>query len=88
MNRMDWLARNVEFLSPDQITRCLLAFKELYSSQNINSRTLFIQAKHTSTCVLTIVNLIDFARKLQRDEESESRLAILLSILESLLIND
>ena len=28
MNRMDWLARNAEFLSPDQITKSLIAFKE------------------------------------------------------------
>lgn len=28
MNRMDWLARNTDFLSPDQITKCLLAFKD------------------------------------------------------------
>jgi hypothetical protein len=32
MNEMDWLARNAEFLSPDAITKCLLAFKELYNT--------------------------------------------------------
>lgn len=31
MNRMDWLARNAEFLSPDQITKCLLAFKDQFN---------------------------------------------------------
>lgn len=34
------------------------------------------------------MNLIDHANKLNRDEETISRLAILLSILEPLLIND
>jgi hypothetical protein len=38
--------------------------------------------------VITVVNLIDHANKLNRDEETISRLAILLSILEPLLIND
>ena len=31
MDRMDWLARNAEFLSPDQITKCLLAFKDQFN---------------------------------------------------------
>ena len=35
MNTMDWLARNAEFLSPDTITKCLLAYKELYNSDNL-----------------------------------------------------
>ena len=34
MNRMDWLSRNAEFLSPDSITKCLLGFKELYNPEN------------------------------------------------------
>ena len=34
------------------------------------------------------MNLIDHKRKLARDEENCSRLAILLSILEPLLVND
>jgi hypothetical protein len=38
--------------------------------------------------VITVINLIDHAAKLNRDEETISRLAILLSILEPLLIND
>lgn len=38
--------------------------------------------------MITVVNLIDHANKLNRDEETISRLAILLSILEPLLIND
>lgn len=27
MNLMDWLARDSEFLSPEAITKCLLAYK-------------------------------------------------------------
>lgn len=52
------------------------------------TRNAFITAKHTSNAVTTVVNLIDHAAKLNRDEETISRLAILLSILEPLLIND
>ena len=52
------------------------------------ARNAYITAKHTSNAVITVVNLIDHANKLNRDEETISRLAILLSILEPLLIND
>jgi len=88
MDRMDWLARNAEFLSPDQITKCLLAFKDQFNGQSLPARNAYITAKHTSNAVITVVNLIDHANKLNRDEETISRLAILLSILEPLLIND
>ena len=88
MDRMDWLARNAEFLSPDQITKCLLAFKDQFNGQSLPARNAYITAKHTSNAVITVINLIDHANKLNRDEETISRLAILLSILEPLLIND
>lgn len=88
MNRMDWLARNADFLSPDQITKCLLAFKDQFNGGSVQARQAYITAAHTSNAVITVINLIDHSSKLQRDEENISRLAILLSILEPLLIND
>ena len=88
MNLMDWLARSSEFLSPEAITKCLLAYKELYNYENVAQRNAYIKAKHTSEAVLTVSNLIAHTRKMQRDEETNSRLAILLSIYEPLLIND
>lgn len=88
MNEMDWLARNAEFLSPDSITKCLMSFKELYNTDNMPTKNAFINAKHTSASVITIVHLIEHTKQLNRDEETMSRLAILISILEPLLIND
>jgi hypothetical protein len=87
MNRMDWLARNAEFLSPDSINKCLLGFKELYHSDNMSLKNAYIMAKHTSNAILTVVHLIEHTKLLNRDEETVSRLAILLSILEPLLVN-
>lgn len=88
-NEMDWLARNAEFLSPDSITKSLLAFKELYNTEHINIKNAYISAKHTSQAVITVVNLLEHTKKLTpRDEETMSRLAILTSILEPILIND
>jgi len=85
---MSWLARYIEFLSPESITNCLLTFKELYKVDNPTERQAFIKAKHDSTAVLTVINLLTMARRMDAGEEAESKLAILLSILESLLIND
>lgn len=88
MNEMEWLARNAEFLSPDSITKCLMAFKELYNTDNMPAKNAYINSKHTSSAIITVVHLIEHTKMLNRDEETMSRLAILISILEPLLIND
>jgi hypothetical protein len=43
---------------------------------------------HNSDAVITVANLIFHTRHLTQDEETNSRLAILLSIFEPLLVND
>ena len=58
MDRMDWLARNAEFLSPESITKCLLAFKDLYNFDNAVDRNAYVKAMHNSDAVLTVANLI------------------------------
>ena len=88
MQKMDWLARNVEFLSPDRITHCLMAYKEQFNGQSLPTRNNYITCKHTSDAVITVINLIEKVHKEAQDEENISRLAILLSLLEPLLIND
>ena len=85
---MEWLARNSEFLSPPAITKALLSFKELYNMDNVPQKNAYINAKHTSTAIITVIHLIEHTKMLNRDVETTSRLAILVSILEPLLIND
>ena len=58
MDLMDWLARNAEFFSPESIQRCLNAFRDLYSQEDISLRNSFIKANHASRAVLTVGNLI------------------------------
>ena len=65
-----------------------MAFKEQFNGQSLPARNTYITSKHTSNAVITVVNLIDHVSKLDKDEETISRLAILLSLLEPLLIND
>ena len=88
MDRMDWLARNAEFLSPESITKCLLAYKDLYNFENFNERNLYIKAVHSSQAIVTLAYLIFHTKQLNQDEETNSRIAILLSIFEPLLVND
>jgi len=85
---MDWLARNAEFLSPESITKCLIAFKDLYKAENQVERNTYVKSAHASNVVVTVVSLIENTKRLDSDEETNSRLAILLSILEALLVND
>jgi hypothetical protein len=61
-NQMDWLARNAEFLSPDAITKGLLAFKELYATDQMNQKNAYITAKHTSHAVITVVHLLEHTK--------------------------
>lgn len=88
MDRMDWLARNAEFLSPESILKCLNAYKELYNSEDTTERNVYVKALHNSQAIATVVNLIGHVKQLTQDEETNSRLVILLSILEPLLVND
>lgn len=85
---MDWLSRNAEFLSPESIIKCLNAYKDLYNSHNTAERNLYVKAIHSSEAILTVVNLISHMKMLASDEETNSRMVILLSILEPLLVND
>ena len=85
---MDWLSRNSEFFSPEAITKCLVAFKDLYNFEDAAQRNTFIKAKHFSNAVLTVGNLVTHSTKLVQSEDVNARLAILLSIYEPLLIND
>lgn len=88
MNVMDWLSRNADFLSADPIQECILAFKELYNTDNATLKNAYIFAKHSSNVVQTVVVLLEQYQKQTRDEEVNQKLTILFSILEPLLIND
>ena len=100
MNTMDWLARYSEYLTPDSITNTVLAFKELYTTDNTVTRNSFINSKHSSEAINTVIFMIHAAKNqrvtdtstnnsaLSVENQHESKLAILLSIMEPLLIND
>lgn len=91
---MEWLARYSEFVSPDAIQKVVTTFKEMYSANNDPAvRDLFIAHKHNSEAVATSISM---ARNLRARRDGanvdsdtfDQNLAIILSIMEPLLIND
>lgn len=64
MDRMDWLARNAEFLSPESILKCLTAYKDLYNSDDSTERNLYVKAIHSSQAIATVVNLVGHVKQL------------------------
>ena len=88
MNQMEWLARNSEFLSPDQVSKCLSAYKQLFDPKHPDLRNAYITAHHSSKSIAAIIALLEGASKLERNEETTSKLAMLLSIVEPLILND
>ena len=85
---MAWLARNADYLSPDAINAVLTKFKVIYQGDNINQKSMYVHCKHTSDAITTVMNLASLQAKANRDKESESRLAIYMSIIEPLIVND
>ncbi|CDW71591.1 UNKNOWN [Stylonychia lemnae] len=88
---MSWLGRHADFLSLPVITQVIMAFKEQATPiQNAGIRQAYISATHGSDALFTIVKLLrnEKAKLKQDNEESMHKLAILLSILEPLIIND
>lgn len=88
MNIMDWLARNSDYLSAKPITDCIVAYKELYSTDNTTLRNAYIYAKPSSNAIQTVKVLLQDAVVQTRDETNVQRLTVLFSILEPLLTND
>jgi hypothetical protein len=52
---MDWLARYAEFVTPDQISNVVMAFKDIYSGPDGNLRDMYIGHKHNSEAIPTVV---------------------------------
>lgn len=93
-NAMDWLARYAEFVTPDQISSVVLAFKDMYSnSADPTIKEAFISHRHNSEAVATLClmmrNLKAKRDSVTVDEETyDQNMGILLSIMEPILIND
>ncbi len=93
MEALEWLSRYSEFISPEYITKTILAFKDV----NIkgSNKDEYVKLKHQSNAVLLCCNYVEkcyeemrSAKDKETMQQNESKLAILLSILEPLIINN
>lgn len=93
MEALEWLSRYAEFISPEYITKTILAFKDV----NIKGPAWdeYVKLRHQSNAILLCCNYVEkcydemrTAQNADQLQQLESKLAILLSILEPLLINN
>ena len=52
METIEWAVRHAEFISSDEQQKFLTSFRELYTSNDLNTRNSFIKATHASDTVL------------------------------------
>jgi hypothetical protein len=61
MNIMEWLARNCDYLSAKIITECIVAFKEIYNTDNATLKNAYIYAKPSSNVIITVSSTLEKA---------------------------
>jgi hypothetical protein len=55
INAMDWLTRYAEFVTPDQISNVIVAFKDIYSGPDTAVRDAYINHRHNSEAIPTTI---------------------------------
>ena len=89
IDTLGWLGRYHEFVTLPMVTQVIVAFKDtLMPGNNGILRNNYIQAKHTSHAVLSLVKQIQFLKYKFKEEDGKQKLAVLLSILEPAIVND
>ena len=53
---LEWLSRYANFYSPDNVYSLITAFKEIYTGNDVNYRTAYIDAKHGSDSIYILIN--------------------------------
>lgn len=93
INAMEWIARYIEFVTPDTISMITNYFKDVYTSPDALRAKTFVEYEHTSEAIPTIIQKIrskedEFANGDLAYWQFDEALAMLLMILEPLVIND
>ena len=93
MEALEWLSRYSEFISPEYITKTILAYKDVmikgaqkedYKKYKHESNTILLCCNYVEKCYEELRGAADDDTR----QQNESKLAILLSILEPLMINN
>ena len=87
MDKMGWLSKNARYMSPECITKCLVAYKEQFNGQNMYGMKNYISFNYRCPSVKEVLEEIVLTNLLPKDERVD-KLGVQFSILEPLLIND
>lgn len=70
MDQMEWLSRSIEFISPEAITKCLIAYSQIKNEQS------YFHAKHSSIAVVSLIQMLKHTKMRKDDDSIYSHLAI------------
>jgi hypothetical protein len=87
MDKMGWLSKSARFMSPEFITKCLVAYKEQFNGQNMYNMKNYISFNYRCPAVKEVLEEIVLTNSMPKDERVD-KLGVQFSILEPLLIND
>jgi hypothetical protein len=93
INAMEWVARYIEFVSPDTVTMIVNYFKDIYTGPDSHRHKTYVEYEHTSEAIPTIFQKVkskieDFEQQEINFWPFDEGLCMLLMILEPLLVND
>lgn len=93
INAMEWVARYIEFVTPDTVAMITNYFKDVYTGPDAQRAKTFVEYEHTSEAIPTIIQKIrskesEFANQELSFWQFDEGLTMLLMILEPLVVND
>lgn len=88
MNCLDWLARNIEFVSMKLFDRCVKLCIQLKDDPNQTARQILYQSPHNSTVLISLRRLIIETQDANVSEGIRKQLPQYLRLLEICLFND
>ena len=75
-------------MSPETITKCLIAYKNQFKGKNIYGAHEYITFEHDSKTIEVVIDTLKKAKEEKGETERERKYGIILSIIEPLIVND
>ena len=93
INAMEWVARYIEFVTPDTVAMITNYFKDVYTGPDAQRAKTFVEYEHTSEAIPTIIQKMrskesEFANSDLSYWQFDEGICMLLMILEPLVVND
>ena len=93
LNSLEWIARYIEYISPEIVYTACKVFMEGFSNQDSAKAQAFTEFEHTSECIPTVMTKIrqkevEFKDKRLSFTQWDDANYMLLLVLEALVLND